>query len=229
MIVVIRQDGCIEWTKKFKNIIIFNKGDVLPDEYNCINIPNIGLTYHTIFTYIYNNYENLDDYIIFITVYAHTKICSNMLNKIEYYLNNPLNIHFELITHVKERIYTRCIENDKEPQCIDDESIDYHSKHDFLENVYIRVCSELFGMVEHKCIYKGRGASFIVSKKMILKRRKPFYLKIIKLLEHSAHPDEHYIIDIIIQKIFADRYTNFKITYEYNVDDSTRVVDTNHE
>ena len=94
MIVVILQSGCIEWTKKFKNIIIFNKGPPLPDEYNCINIPNIGLEYHTIFSYIYNNYENLDDYIIFITVYeyGYGKICSNMLDKIDYYLNDASSI-----------------------------------------------------------------------------------------------------------------------------------------
>ena len=40
MIVVIRESGCIEWTKRFENIIIFNKGEPLSNEYNCIDIPN---------------------------------------------------------------------------------------------------------------------------------------------------------------------------------------------
>jgi hypothetical protein len=218
MIVVIRESGCVEWTKKFKNIIIFNKGEPLSNEYNCIDIPNIGKEYHTIFTYIYDNYENLEDYIIFITVYeyGYGKICSNMLDKIEYYLNNNSNINFEFITNNREYLHTSKLISESE---IENLAIN-------VQNAYTKICSELFQRVEYIYIYKTEGSSFIVSKRIILARSKDFYLKIINILKDSefsiAH---HYVIDVIIQKIFMDRHSNFKIAYEYNGNVDDTVVD----
>jgi hypothetical protein len=209
MIVVIRESGCIEWTKRFKNIIIFNKGEPLSNEYNCIDIPNIGKEYHTIFTYIYDNYENLDEYIIFITVYEYGfgKICSNMLDKIEYYLNNNSNTNFEFITHYKEYIHTSKIINEYEIENLATN----------VQDAYAKICSELFGHVEYIYIYKTEGSSFIVSKRTILARSKDFYLKIINRLKDSEFTNINYhVIDVIIQKIFTDRHSNFKIAYEYN-------------
>ena len=211
MIVVIRESGCIKWTKRFKNIIIFNKGEPLSNEYNCIDIPNIGEEYHTIFTYIYDNYENLEDYTIFITVYEnmYPKMCSNMLNKIEYYLNNNSNINFEFITNNKEYIHTSKIINECE---IENLAMN-------VQNAYYKICSELFKRVEYRYIYKTEGSSFIVSKRIILAKSKDFYLKIINILKDSEFRDaNHCVIDIIIQKIFMDRYSNFQIAYEYNGD-----------
>lgn len=211
MIVVIRESGCVEWTKRFKNIIIFNKGEPLSNEYNCIDIPKIGEEYHTIFTYIYDNYENLEDYIIFITVYdeMYPKMCSNMLDKIDYYSTNNSNINFEFITNCKEYIHTSKIINECE---IENLAIN-------VQNAYAKICSELFRRVEYIYIYKTEGSSFIVSKRMILARSKDFYLKIINILKDSEFINVHHaVIDVIIQKIFMDRHSNFQIAYEYNGD-----------
>jgi hypothetical protein len=207
MIVVIRQNGCVEWTKKFKNIIIFNKGEPLSDEYNCINIPNIGREFHTIFTYIYNNYDNLDNYIIFITVdeRIYDKISNNMVNRIEYYLNNEINIDFEFITKYKDFLHTGSIIKESESE---NENIITD-----VQNAFTRIYIDLFSILEYKYVYKSEGSSFIVSKKMMQARRKDFYLKIIKALEYNESPIEHFVIEFIIEKIFIDRYTNFEITY----------------
>jgi len=218
MIVVIRESGCIEWTKRFENIIIFNKGEPLSNEYNCIDIPNIGDEYHTIFTYIYDNYENLEDYIIFITVDedGYRKICSNMLDKIEYYLTNNSNINFEFITSYKEYLHTSKIINESE---IENLAIN-------VQHAYAKICSELFGWAEYTYIYKTEGSSFIVSKRIILARSKDFYLKIINKLKDCEFGNvHHYVIDVIIQKIFTDRYSNFKIAYEYNGDVEEPIVE----
>ena len=218
MIVVIRESGCIEWTKRFENIIIFNKGEPLSNEYNCIDIPNIGDEYHTIFTYIYDNYENLEDYIIFITAHedGYGKICSNKLDKIEYYLTNNSNINFEFITHYKEYIHTSKIINECE---IENLAIN-------VQDAYAKICSELFRMIEYIYIYKTEGSSFIVSKRIILARSKDFYLKIINILkDNELRNVHHYVIDAIIQKIFMDRHSNFKIAYEYNGDDEDMIVE----
>jgi hypothetical protein len=213
MIVVIRENGCVEWTKQFKNILILNKSDPLSDEYNHIDVQNVGREFHTIFTYIYNNYENLDNYIIFITVdeISFGKICSEMINRINYYLNNNSNPFFEYITHYKYYIHTSTILSERE----DEEDTVANVK-----NAYDRVYRELFSKIEHKYVYKPEGSSFIVSNKLILARSKNFYLKIIQFLEHSKTPIEHYVIDVIIQKIFMDRFIHFNVTYRYNGEDS---------
>ena len=211
MIVVIRNNGCVEWTKQLKNILILNKAEPLSDEYTHINVQNVGREFHTIFTYIYNNYENLDDFIIFITVddNLYGKICSEMINRIYYYLNNASNPYFEFITHYKYYVHTASILSEREDENTVAE----------VKNAYNRLCIQLFSKIENKYVYKPEGSSFIVSSKLILARSKDFYLKIIKSLEHSEMPIEHYVIDVISQKIFTDRFIHFNVTHRYNGED----------
>ena len=49
----------------------------------------------------------------------------------------------------------------------------------------------------------GAGAQFVVSKKLILKKPKSFYLKIIKLLENSKNPFEGYVKERFHKLIFT--------------------------
>jgi hypothetical protein len=65
-IVVARYNENIEWTKNFKNVIIYNKGNKLSDDYNEYILENVGREGHTYYKYIYDNYYNLDDYTIFL-------------------------------------------------------------------------------------------------------------------------------------------------------------------
>ena len=64
-IIVSRYNEEISWTKEFSNVIIYNKGKTLNGEYNEIEIKNVGRESHTYFKYIYDNYNNLDEYTIF--------------------------------------------------------------------------------------------------------------------------------------------------------------------
>jgi len=64
-IVVSRYNENVDWTNIYdkKNLKIYNKGKKI--EQSCEHIENIGREGHTYLTYIIENYENLEDYIVF--------------------------------------------------------------------------------------------------------------------------------------------------------------------
>jgi hypothetical protein len=64
-IVVARYNEDIEWTKQFNNLVIVNKGKSLniPNETLCNNVGREG---HTYYKYIVDNYDQLEDYTVFL-------------------------------------------------------------------------------------------------------------------------------------------------------------------
>jgi hypothetical protein len=175
-IVVARYNENIDWTKKFDNLIIYNKGNILANNFNCINLQNVGREGHTYYKYIYDNYDNLDDYTIFLqgNPFDHSP---NLFKIIEKYLNNNLDIGIEFIS---ERILYTNID-----KCAYHENLP-------LKSVYNKLFSE---KINHPILEFGAGAQFIVNKKNILLNPKEFYLKIINLLEYSINPIEGYVIE----------------------------------
>jgi len=94
LIIVSRYNENIEWTKQFPNVLIYNKGDDLAEEYPCIKLPNVGREQHTYFKYIYDNYDNLEDYTVFLqgNPFDHTR---DIVNKLHELINNKeLDINF---------------------------------------------------------------------------------------------------------------------------------------
>ena len=64
-IVVARYNEDIKWLDEFNNfnVHLYNKGD--DNLENSTKLPNIGREAHTYLTHIVENYDNLDDVIIF--------------------------------------------------------------------------------------------------------------------------------------------------------------------
>lgn len=69
-LIISRYDEDTSWLKNYKNfkIIVYNKGNVIPEQNNFIinNIPNIGREAHTWLYHIVKNYNNLDEYNLFL-------------------------------------------------------------------------------------------------------------------------------------------------------------------
>lgn len=183
-IVVARYNENIEWTKEFSNVIIYNKGEKLSDDYNQITLNNVGKEGHTFYKYIYDNYDNLPDYIFFVQgkPFDHSPNIISDLNK---YINNKnLDIGFTyLSSYVINCNLSGCRFHRELP----------------LIQVYEKLFNEKKTNMEFKF---GAGAQFIVSKKNILKRNKDFYLKIIKMLEYTINPIEGYVIERFHKLIF---------------------------
>jgi hypothetical protein len=176
-IVVARYNENIEWTNQFTNVKIYNKGEPLTNGCNEVKLDNVGREGHTFYTYIYENYDSLADYTIFVQGYPFDH-SPNIISNINNYINNKdLNIDFEFLS---ESVYpcnlTGCTYHPNLP----------------LKDVYEKLFIE---KKENMEFVFGAGAQFIVSKKNIIKNPKTFYLKIVEMLEYNINPIEGYVIE----------------------------------
>lgn len=176
-IVVARYNEDLEWTKQFPNIIVYNKGEPLPDDFNQILLNNFGREGHTYYKYIYDNYDNLADYTIFLqgNPFDHSP---NLIYNLNNYINNEdLSIDFEFLSElIVNGNLTGCVEHEGLP--------------------LIETYEKLFGERKENMGFQfGAGAQFIVSKQKILQRPKEFYLKIIEILDKDISPIEGYVIE----------------------------------
>ena len=183
-IVVARYKENLQWTKQFLNVIIYNKGLPLRNDFNEILLNNVGREGHTYYKHIYDNYDNLTDYTIFLQAnpFDHSPNIISNLNK---YINNTdLSIDFEFLS---EQILDSNLR-----EC------PYHYGLPLI-NIYEKLFDERKEYMEFKF---GAGAQFIVSKKKILQRPKEFYLKIVKMLENNINPIEGFVIERFHNLIF---------------------------
>jgi len=187
-IIITRYNECLNWAKKFNNILLYNKGnqnDPILNDFNYINIPNVGRDIHTIFYHIYHNYDSLDsDYFVFLQGFAHdhSPNLNKNMNKIINRINNNEHIKYEDLCEL-----------------IIDGKIFCHKSIDIMNSVYERVFAE---KMRNKNIMFGSGAQFIVSRENILKRSRDFYLNIMNMLDYANEPFEIYEIERFIQVIF---------------------------
>ena len=180
-IVVSRYNENVDWTNTFSNVIIYNKGDPLP---NTIPLPNVGREGHTYYKHIYDNYDNLHDYTIFLqgnpfdhspNIIANLNRCKNINSEFEFLSEKVINSNFEY----------ECARN-------------WECKH-----IYT-TWKRIFGTELEKkqqCIF-GAGAQFIVSKRRILTKPKEFYKNIVDILGYTICPTEGYDIERFHKYIF---------------------------
>jgi hypothetical protein len=177
LIVVARYNEDINWTKQFPNVKIYNKGEPLNDNYNEEFLDNVGREGHTYYKYIYDNYDNLEDYTIFLQgePFYH---CPDLVERINKYMNEPeLNISFNLLS--RETL----------PTNLSGCPCHYNLP---LIDVYERIFGER--KTEMGFMF-GSGGQFIVSRDAILKRPREFYLKIVEMLQYDRHPIEGYVME----------------------------------
>jgi hypothetical protein len=181
-IIVARYNEDVSWTKKFPNVVIFNKGESLGSEYNEIMMPNVGREGHTYYSYIVNNYGNLSDYIVFLQgrPFDHSP---NIINNLNTTLNHPVDFGF-LSEQVLNCNLAGCA---------------YHRGIPLIP-VYEKLFKEKRTHLPFKF---GAGAQFIVSKQRILKRPKEFYQEIVRLLEYDVNPIEGFVIERFHSLIFS--------------------------
>ena len=183
-IVVARYNEDLEWTKQFLNVIVYNKGTTLTGDFNQNLLVNVGREGHTYYKYIYDNYDNLDDYTIFLqgNPFDHSpNIISNLNN---YFNNKDLSIDFEFLSeNILKTNLSRC---------------PYHTGLPIIET-YEKLFDERKEDLEFQF---GSGAQFIVSKQKILQRPKQFYLKIVEMLDKDVNPIEGFVIERLHKLIF---------------------------
>jgi hypothetical protein len=183
-IVVARYNEDIKWTNQLPNVIIYNKGEPLNNKnINEIMLSNVGREGHTYHKYIYDNYDNLDDYTVFLQGYPFDH-SPNLVSKLLEYINDEtLDIDFAYLSvHIRRCNLTGCVSHGKLP--------------------LIDVYEKIFGERKTEMPFEfGTGAQFIVSKERIRKRPREFYRKIYELLQNNISPIEGYCIERF-QKLF---------------------------
>jgi hypothetical protein len=198
-IVVARYNENIEWTKQFPNTIIYNKGNKLEDGYDEILLENVGREGHTYYKHIYDNYENLDDYTIFLqgNPFDHEPNIISKLNEIV--KKSSLDVEFDFLSN--------CLSECNLSGC-------NHQAGLPLIDVY----EKLFNLKKTCMEFKfSPGAQFLVSKRQILKRPREFYLKIVEMLNKDKNPIEGFVIERFHKLIFCGHLrvpTSFKIVHK---------------
>jgi hypothetical protein len=184
-IIVARYCENVEWAKQFPNVIIYNKGTKLENDFNEIFLNNVGREGHTYYKYICDNYEKLADYTIFLqgNPFDHSPNIISNLNK---YINKEVSIDFEFLS---EHIHHTSLH-------------DACSRHWQCKNIH-KSWERIFGVDSYNQeLIFGAGAQFIVSKNKILKNTKEFYENIVKMLEYTIDPLEGYDIERFHRYIF---------------------------
>ena len=191
-IVVARYNEDLDWTKQFTNVIVYNKGTPLTDDFNQIYLNNVGREGHTYYKHIYDNFDNLADYTIFLQgrPFDHSPNIINNLNK---YINNidsnlDSNIDFEFLSeNILDCNLSGCVYHGGLPL------IEVYEK---LFNVFLEDNEKNMSFIF------GAGAQFIVSKQKILQRPKEFYLNIVEMLGDDISPIEGFVIERFHKLIF---------------------------
>jgi hypothetical protein len=188
-IIIARYNEPVEWSKQFSNVIIYNKGENLEDGYNEIKLENVGREGHTYYKYIYDNYDNLDDYIIFLQ-------------------GNPFDHSPNIIENLKKNIINKDLQFDfkflsKEILICNLNGCSHHNGLPLID-VYEKIFNtKLTDKKKNMSFRFGAGGQFIVSKNQILKRPKEFYLKIVEILQYNINPIEGYVIERFHRVIFS--------------------------
>lgn len=185
-IIVAKYNENVEWTKQLPNVIIYNKGSKIGDEYVQIPLKNVGREGHTYYEYIYNNYDSLPDYVAFLqgNPFDHSP---NVINNLNDFINSSTKPDFVFLS---ERVLD-C----KLGGCVHHPDLPLHKIYKYLFNR---------SADKNTNFTFGAGAQFIVSKNLILKRPRDFYLKIIKILEYNVNPIEGFVIERFHKLIFSD-------------------------
>ena len=222
LIVIARYNEDIKWSKKYSsNVLIINKGDKIDGIENQIFYSNVGREGHSYYKYIVDNYDNLDDYIIFLqgNPFDHSpdiiKILDTIIdiynkNKEEFMniiVNTNINYTFINCGNNFNNIYINELKNNNFiylSQFINKTSIKTEERlwekcrtiRDSYKKIFdIKIEDDL------NFIY-GAGAQFLVSKEAILKHPKEYYEKFYKLLEYNSDPIEGYTIERFHKIIF---------------------------
>jgi len=178
-LVISRYKEDLGWEEDY-DAIIYNKGGSIP---NTISLPNVGREGHTYIYHILSNYENLDEYTVFLqgNPFDHTRDLFSKLKEFEELKEKPdfFQLCHEMLT--------------------DD---DKGKPHHWVDIPVAHYYNELFKIPRNEFIY-GAGAQFIVSKERILSRPKSFYSNIMKHLETSIDPPSVYCYERMWQHIFG--------------------------
>lgn len=165
----------ISWTKNIKYPVkIYNK-NIDDNKLYSLNLPNFGREGHTFFYHIVNNYDNLPEYICFLqgNPFDH---CADVLEKI----NN-----FEFVKEFVPLGAVVKLPTDSNI-CI---NIENYAKH--------------IGFPLQIPVYMVPGGQYIISRRLVHKKPKEYYQKIVDTLNKEIYPYDGLNVEKTLLQIYG--------------------------
>lgn len=182
-IIVARYNESMDWTSGIVNCIIYNKGPAVTCTHPVIDLPNVGREGHTYLHHIIENYDQLDDYTMFLQGFPfdHTPFLENIITSEEW--RHPFHI-------ISRDVRYANITGD--PTCDNIQPVDlaYHFNRMFNRK-----------KTDHP-YYFGGGAQFCVSRETIRSRPKEFYERLREMLGYDVCPIEGYVLERFWPMVF---------------------------
>lgn len=175
-VVIARYNENLDWSNELNyKVTIYNKNENDVNLFDC-NLPNVGREGHTFFNHIVCNYDNLSDYTAFLQGKPDDH-CRDFINEI----NN-----FDFKSEFKPLGVTQGL------------TMSYESI-----NQQVQLFSQRMGFDITYPIYMAPGGQYIISKRLIHKKPKEFYVNILNSLSNDIYPQEGLDVEKTLFQIYG--------------------------
>jgi hypothetical protein len=175
-VIVARYNENLDWVNELNyKVTIYNKNQNDVNLFDC-NLPNVGREGHTFFNHIVCNYDNLSDYTAFLQGKPDDH-CRDFINEI----NN-----FDFKSEFKPLGVTQGL------------TMSYESI-----NQQVQLFSQRMGFDITYPIYMAPGGQYIISKRLIHKKPKEFYVNILNSLSNDIYPQEGLDVEKTLFQIYG--------------------------
>jgi hypothetical protein len=193
------------WIEKYTdNYIVYNKGDVIEGNEKVINKPNLGGNQRDIFEFVYDNYENLPERMIFIQAFPFDHCNEEKFNKIIF---NDKFTSLESYEHLTENNVFRKDFDGGYMEFNNSWYIQAHNQHMNQICKYVSFddfMNKTFQNYNHvDWIRFTPGSQYVIEKKQILYYPRNFWEFLMNEL-NSKSPTEGHIIERALLMIFKN-------------------------
>jgi hypothetical protein len=212
--IISRYKEDLDWLTDYTmNYVVYNKGDSI-DHSNYYNTENIGGNQRDICHYIYSNYDNLPELMVFVQGYPFDHCSKEVFDKLinnkfftplEYYGKTPANAweqrdEFDGFKELNNSWYIEAHNSSKNQTC-------RYSSFDEFMNKYFE------NYVHIDYIRFSPGSQYIVEKQQALQYPNKFWESLMNEM-NSKSPTEGHIIERALYHIFIGSYKLRKEFYE---------------
>lgn len=196
--VIARYNEDISWADFLPNVLVYNKGGHLDTDHELRQLPNVGREGHTFYTYMYENYDKLDDFTCFLQ--------GDPMDHIQQ--DDPGATLADKLAQVSEKDYDWFNLNRYQTSSTLGKGCSWHGILD-LTDYASKMCG--IPMSPDTPIVMPYGGQFAVSRRAIHSNPREFYLRVAKSLEYENNPIEGFCLERLHILFF-----NLDITHPYS-------------
>lgn len=201
--VVSQWNNDISWIEEYtKNYVIYDKSNTLPSGKNIIKCNNVGHNLHDIFHYIYNNYENLPEYVAFLEGHPWDHCNREKFDRIIY---NEFFTCIESYEDVPDhRTAMKCSNGGWMEENNNGMIISHPKSHESMFRTYNEALNYVFKKPYYPHFVKfAPGAQYLVERSRMTYYPKQFWKKLLDIVSRDSNQPEAYIFERMLWTIFS--------------------------